>query len=82
MTTPDLDKNLARYDQHLDMLEAFVDAHSIKGVLQMLQSISYAKADHIRDSWQDLQLSRQWELVGHKIGSLADKLPWVIGASQ
>jgi hypothetical protein len=52
--------------QKLD-LERMVDLQSLAAVLDALVEIADAKANHIRENWQDAALARTWECVARRI---------------
>lgn len=41
-------------------LESFVDEFGTLAVLRALEQISYAKAEHLRTSWQDAGAAQAW----------------------
>lgn len=43
-----------------DRLEHMVDCLGLAGILDALETICYAKADHISANWQDQSLARRW----------------------
>jgi hypothetical protein len=51
-----------------ETLEAFVDRHGLDRVLEALERICYAKADHLRTNWQDAPAAKTWERAATKIG--------------
>ena len=44
-----------------EQLESLVDQYSLKEVLSTLAGICFYKSDHIREFWQDIQLSIYWK---------------------
>jgi hypothetical protein len=52
----------------LDTLEALVDAAGIEAVVQGLSEICGAKADHIREAWQDAPLAKRWATLEGALG--------------
>lgn len=42
-------------------LEAIVDKYSTSTVIAMLEEIASAKAQHVRENWQDEPLAKQWD---------------------
>ena len=55
-------------------LEGMMDVMGLKAILMVLQSICYAKADHIEDNWQDYGLAREWKTTGNTLGQWAKTL--------
>lgn len=53
-------------------LEKMVDASSLTGVLRGLAEIAQAKAQHIREAWQDEALAKSWERSADKITTAAN----------
>ena len=49
--------DVTKHNLALDQLEALVDGSSYRGVLQLLAEVASAKADHIRETWQDEALA-------------------------
>jgi len=45
----------------LEQLEHLIDAHGLSGIISGLTEIARQKADHIRENWQDRELSKEWE---------------------
>lgn len=48
-------------------LEQMIDRSSVQQVLERLEAVLYAKADHIADNWQDLSLAREWERIARAV---------------
>ena len=65
-----------------DVLETFIDQHSLAVVLDALADIAYAKADHVQTNWQDDVLESAWIAVGGKLSRtsafLIDSFPEVV----
>lgn len=57
-----------------DALEALVDRHTAKGVLNALSQICEDKAEHVRTNWQDENLAKNWDHVGQRCYELAAKV--------
>ena len=53
MTTPKLEA----------ILEAAIDKSSALHVIRELETVLHAKAEHIRENWQDEALAKAWESV-------------------
>jgi len=45
------------------ILEAAIDKSSVLHVIRELETVCHAKADHIRENWQDETTARAWEQV-------------------
>jgi hypothetical protein len=59
-------------------IESLVDTHGVYTVLSAIQEICYAKAEHVRDNWQDRPLAKLWDKVGKALSPAcvaADQLP-------
>lgn len=50
-----------------DELESLVDSHGLSGVLQALEEVCYAKAEHLRGNWQDEASAKSWEKAAKAI---------------
>ena len=57
-----------------ETLEGMMDNMGLPEVLLILQSICYAKADHIEANWQDYGLAREWKMTGNTLGKWAKTL--------
>ena len=44
---------LIAYNEHMDQLEAMVDATSFIEMVEMLANVAGEKAEHLRENWQD-----------------------------
>jgi hypothetical protein len=55
-------------------LEGMVDGMGFRGVLLILQSICYHKAQHIQENWQDYNLAMEWATTGNMLGKWAKTL--------
>jgi hypothetical protein len=53
-------------------LEHIVDRDGVLATLESLAYIAHAKADHIREEWQDDGLADMWTRIARRIGSLPD----------
>lgn len=56
--------------QDKEALEKLIDRHGLGWVVNTMSEISYEKANHIEEAWQDKHLARVWT----KNGSMLDKL--------
>ena len=56
--------------QKIDTLEInYVDAEGLASTMNALADICYAKAVHIRESYQDSVLANEWESLYRKIST-------------
>ena len=55
-------------------LEALVDKHTLKGVLQDLEEVCHLKASHIEEAWQDKALAQAWSRDANAIARLVAKM--------
>lgn len=54
--------NVREHNERLDTLEALVDRIGLADVVDLLAEVASAKADHIRENWQDEVTARTWDL--------------------
>jgi hypothetical protein len=55
-----------------DALERMMDrSGGVSNVFDTLDEIASAKADHVRENWQDERLARKWDGLARKMGKLA-----------
>jgi hypothetical protein len=54
-------------------LEALIDRHGIEEVLHQICDICEAKADHIRENWQDTVLAQRWATAAGAVGVASTK---------
>lgn len=45
----------------VDLLDALIDHHGTRGLLNLIAGACSAKADHIRETWQDSGLADDWD---------------------
>jgi hypothetical protein len=57
-----------------DELERMIDRSSLAQVLEDIAEISYLKAAHIEENWQDMPLARKWERAGKAVDGAARKV--------
>lgn len=62
----DPDSNTARH------LESLIDANGLAAVLDCIGEICRLKADHIRETWQDRALARQWDRVAKRLDTMQE----------
>jgi hypothetical protein len=55
-------------------LEGMVDGMGLRSVLLILQSICYAKSQHIEENWQDHNLAMEWTTTGNMLGRWAKSI--------
>lgn len=61
-------------NKELELLEEWIDKYGLSDVLSDLATIVYEKADHILETWQDAELTGEWEAAGNEIETLADSI--------
>ena len=44
-----------------DKIEQEIDIYGMGSIIDILVTICYEKADHVRTNWQDEYLAKQWE---------------------
>jgi hypothetical protein len=49
-------------------LEELIDRHGITTVLEAIEAVCDAKADHVESEWQDPGYSKLWRKVACKVG--------------
>jgi NAD-dependent oxidoreductase involved in siderophore biosynthesis len=52
-----------------DDLEAIVDEAGITAIVDALEAIAHAKAEHVSHAWQDDHLSRAWTRIAKHLGA-------------
>jgi hypothetical protein len=55
-------------------LEQLIDKHGIETVLEQIAEICTAKAMHIRESYSDVTLAREWMRTGDRLALMASKI--------
>lgn len=65
----------AQHDEHAyeamkAQLEAYVDKHGLRTVLNTIEAVCYDKSDHVATNWQDQGLAKAWEYNGEQVGSV------------
>lgn len=58
--------------KELELLEDWIDKYGLSNLLNNLATIAYEKADHILESYDDAELTGEWEAAGNEIEALAD----------
>jgi hypothetical protein len=51
-----------------DTLEELIDKHGITTVLEAIETVCDAKADHLDSVWQDRQYAKLWRKLACKVG--------------
>jgi len=59
--------NAIDFQNDKSSLEDMVDRWSLGTVLNMLETICYAKAEHLRSNWQDPTTGKLWERAGYRL---------------
>jgi len=60
----DLGVSTMRLQEYTDILEQFIDSHGLDVVLATAGTICDDKAAHIRESYNDQLLSKEWQKAG------------------
>lgn len=55
-----------------ETIEALIDKHGLAAVTHALSCVCAQKADHIRETWQDLRLAQTWQRASGQAERLAD----------
>jgi hypothetical protein len=53
-------------------LEALIDQHGARHVLEAFAGIAYDKAEHLARNWQDKRSASNWMKLGHRLCKLVD----------
>lgn len=70
-------------DRDLDRkAEEMIDGASVERVLDALSRVCYEKSDHIRSSYQDMGLAREWMKAARVIERASASLPRVPGITS
>ena len=48
----------------IEIIEGLIDTRGTHNILEAIRKVCDAKADHVRENWQDEALARSWELQG------------------
>ena len=59
--TPLLKTPIDKHNAMLDQIESLVDVGTVGSVLDLLAEVCSAKADHIRETWQDETTAEVWD---------------------
>lgn len=71
MKTSTKQPNSIQEQQSFEMeIETLIDKYGVSGMLNAMANICYAKAEHIRENWQDHELAKDWEKRGAKIARI------------
>jgi hypothetical protein len=60
--------DVLKHNERLDFLEAIIDAEELTGLMDLIAEVCSAKADHIREHWQDEVTANTWD--GYAAGFL------------
>lgn len=55
-----------------DKLEAIIDGSSLGSVLEALENVCRAKADHLAHNWQDIPASQLWNRAAGRIARVTN----------
>jgi hypothetical protein len=61
-------------EQQLAVLESIIDHIGADGILDAISDIAFAKAEHVREAWQDNTLAGNWEAIGARVEKLAHEI--------
>jgi len=59
--------NSLQFHNDQSALEDMVDRWSVGAILNMLETICYEKAEHLRSNWQDEASAKSWTLAGYRL---------------
>ncbi len=62
MTNP-----IQKHNEALDQIERLMDAWQVGGLLDLMAEVASAKADHIRENWQDEITARTWDEIATRL---------------
>ncbi len=60
--------NVLKHNERLDVIESIIDAEELTGLMDLIAEVCSAKADHIREHWQDEVTANTWD--GYAAGFL------------
>lgn len=58
---------IAQHNEMLDTIERLADANTVSGIVSLLAEVCSAKADHIREAWQDEQTAEIWDKMAGEL---------------
>jgi hypothetical protein len=61
-----------KWEKDRDVLEGILDKRDMKQMLEMLANISFLKAEHLREAWQDEVSAESWEQTASKLEKLKE----------
>lgn len=61
-----------QFQKDSDTVEKILDRRDMRQMLEILSSISYEKAEHLRSNWQDEVSAKYWEKLGAKFQKFKD----------
>ena len=53
---------IREHNKLLDCIEKTIDAYGLDELIQIIAEVASAKADHMRDTWKDENLAREWDM--------------------
>jgi histidinol-phosphate/aromatic aminotransferase/cobyric acid decarboxylase-like protein len=62
------------HNANLDTIEEMIDKHGLSYVVDLVAEVCIAKADHVRETWQDRVLERTWNRNAEKLLNVSVKL--------
>lgn len=67
------------HDPLLRELEALIDGHGARAVLEAFSEIAWGKAEHLQANWQDEQSAKHWSRLARKLCGVVDWARDVVG---
>lgn len=50
-----------KHNENADTIERIIDENNVHYVLELVAEVLSAKADHVREAWQDESLAEAWD---------------------
>ena len=72
--------DIREHNKNLDTVEAILDKCTLADVLNLIAEIASAKADHIRENWQDGATAEMWDRNAAIIMAASDKVARFAGS--
>jgi len=63
--------DIRTHNAAIDTIERIIDSNSLRETVEMLAEICSAKADHIRENWQDEALAAAWDKEAARLLNVA-----------
>ena len=65
---------LASVENRALVLEIIMDREpmGVAGMVEEMANVAHAKADHVRENWQDDGLAWTWDCIGRRLSGLRD----------